>query len=187
MKGILPTGEYVGVMEENGCFYRVEKILLERKSTPPTPTLEKTGAYFVRVQSDGTPEWLIDQTRSTDSSYFQKLSKGREFYARAKWRHKSLVCYSPYSNVYYVDAPPTYEFTVYPNPTKDLFSIEIAYDTEDALLQLVDLKGQLLDSKEIKNSSRKMDFDISPFSAGTYVIRLISDGISQEKTIRKFP
>jgi hypothetical protein len=187
MKGILPAGEYVGVMEDNGCFYRAEKILLERKSNPPTPTLEKTGAYFVRVQSEGIPEWLIDQTRSTDSSYFQKLNKGREFYARAKWRHKNLSCYSPYSNVYYVDAPPTYEFTVYPNPTKGLFSIEIAYETDDAILQLVDLKGQLLDSKQIKNSSRKMDFDISPFSAGTYVIRLISDGISQEKTIRKFP
>ncbi|MFL0297297.1 T9SS type A sorting domain-containing protein [Aquirufa novilacunae] len=187
VKGILPAGEYGGVMEDNGCFYRAEKILLERKSNPPTPTLEKTGAYFVRVQSEGIPEWLIDQTRSTDSSYFQKLSKGREFYARAKWRHKSLSCYSPYSNVYYVDTPPTYEFTVYPNPTKGLFSIEIAYETDDALLQLVDLKGQLLYSKQIKNSSRKMDFDISPFSAGTYVIRLISDGISQEKTIRKFP
>jgi hypothetical protein len=187
VKGILPTGEYVGVMEDNGCFYRAEKIFLERKSNPPTPTLEKTGAYFVRVRSEGIPEWLIDQNRSTDSSYFQKLSKGREFYARAKWRHKSLVCYSPYSNVYFVDRPPTYEFTVYPNPTKGLFSIEIAYETDDALLQLVDLKGQLLDSKQIKNSSKKMDFDISPFSTGTYVIRLISDGISQEKTIRKFP
>ncbi len=187
MKGILPSGEYVGVIEENSCFYRTEKIFLERKSNPPTPFLEKAGAYFVRVQSDGIPEWLIDQTRSTDSSYFQKLSKGREFYARAKWRHKSLVCYSPYSNVYFVDTPPTYEFAVYPNPTKGLFSIEIAYETDDAFMQLVDLKGQLLDTKEIKNSSRKMDFDISTFSAGTYVIRLISDGISQEKTIRKFP
>jgi hypothetical protein len=187
LNGILPTGEYVGVIEEYGCFYRAEKIILERKSNPPTPTLEKTGAYFVRVRSEGIPEWLIDQNRSTDSSYFQKLSKGREFYARAKWRHKSLVCYSPYSNVYFVDRPPTYEFTVYPNPTKGLFSIEIAYETDDALLQLVDLKGQLLDSKQIKNSSKKMDFDISPFSTGTYVIRLISDGISQEKTIRKFP
>jgi hypothetical protein len=86
-----------------------------------------------------------------------------------------------------VDAPPTYEFTVYPNPTKGIFSIEIAYETDDAFMQLVDLKGQVMKESQIKNSSRKVDFDISPFSAGTYVIRLISDGISQEKTIRKSP
>jgi hypothetical protein len=50
---------------------------------------------------------------------------------------------------------------------------------------LFDLKGKLLDSMEIKNSGRKMDWDISRFPAGTYVLKLISDGISQEKTIRK--
>jgi hypothetical protein len=99
--------------------------------------------------------------------------------------HKSLSCFSPYSNVYYVDQPASYEFAAYPNPNQGILSIEIAYETADAELYLFDLKGKLLDSTEIENSSRRMDWNISCFPAGTYVIRLISDGISQEKTIRK--
>ena len=88
-------------------------------------------------------------------------------------------------NVIYIDNPPTYEFSLYPNPNQGILSIEIAYETSDAQLQLYDLKGKLWDAMDIKNSSRRIDWDISRFPAGTYVIRLISDGISQEKTIRK--
>jgi hypothetical protein len=185
VSGLLPAGVYQSVIEENGCFYRTEKIILERKANPPPPRLEKMGAYFVRSWSLGIPEWLIDQTKSTDTSSFRKITEGREFYVRAKWMYKSLACYSSYSNVYYVDNPASYEFAAYPNPNQGTLSIEIAYEIADALLYLFDLKGKLLDSVEIKNSSRRMDWDISRFPAGIYVLRLISDGISQEKTIRK--
>ena len=185
LKGLLPSGEYQSVLEENGCFYRSEKILLERRENPPAPYVEKLGAYFVKTRSLGIPEWLIDQTKSYDTSSIRKITEGREFYVRAKWMHKSLSCFSPYSNVYYVDQPASYEFAAYPNPNQGILSIEIAYETADAELYLFDLKGKLLDSTEIENSSRRMDWNISCFPAGTYVIRLISDGISQEKTIRK--
>ena len=185
LRGLLPSGEYVSVLEEHGCFYRSTKIILERKPNPPAPILEKMGAYFVRSWSTGIPEWLIDQTRSTDTSYFRKITEGREFYVRAKWMYKSLACFSGYSNVYYVDKPATYEFAVFPNPNQGKISIEIAYEITDAELYLFDLKGKLLDALKIKSSSQRIDWDISPFPAGTYILRLISDDISQEKTIRK--
>ena len=185
LKGLLPSGEYQSVLEENGCFYRSEKILLERRENPPAPYVEKLGAYFVKTRSLGIPEWLIDQTKSYDTSSIRKITEGREFYVRAKWLYKSLSCFSPYSNVYYVDKPATYEFAAYPNPNQGTLYIEIAYEIADALIYLFDLKGKLLDSIDIKNSSRRIDWDISRFPAGTYVLRLISDGVSQEKTIRK--
>ncbi len=185
LRGILPSGEYVSVLEENGCFYRTTKTLLERKPNPPKPLLEKMGAYFVRSRSLGIPEWLIDQTKSTDTTSYRKITEGREFYVRAKWMYKSLACYSPYSNVYFVDLPATYEFAVFPNPNQGKLSIEIAYEITDAEIHLFDLKGNLLDSKKIKSSSSRTDWDISRYPAGTYVLKLISDGISQEKTIRK--
>ncbi|MFD3292107.1 T9SS type A sorting domain-containing protein [Aquirufa sp. KTFRIE-69F] len=185
VRGLLPSGEYQSVFEENGCFYRSEKINLDRKANPPAPRLEKMGAYFVKTWSLGIPEWLIDQTKSYDTSAIRKITEGREFYVRAKWMYKSLSCFSPYSNVYYVDNPATYEFAVYPNPNQGKLSIEIAYEISDAEVHLFDLKGKLLDSMKIKNSSRRIDWDISRFPAGTYVLRLISDGVSQEKTIRK--
>lgn len=185
IKGILPSGEYVSVLEENGCFYRSTKIILERKPNPPAPIIEKMGAYFVRSWSLGIPEWLIDQSKSTDTSYFRKITEGREFYVRAKWMYKSLSCFSTYSNVYYVDKPASYEFAVFPNPNQGKISIEIAYEITDAELYLFDLKGKLLDALKIKSSSQRIDWDISQFPAGTYILRLISDDISQEKTIRK--
>lgn len=185
IQGLVPAGEYVSVFKENGCFYRSEKILLERRPTPMAPRLEKSGSYFVKTQSLGIAEWLIDQIRSTDTASFQKITQGREFYVRTKWMYKNLTCFSAYSNVIYVDNPPTYEFSIYPNPNQGILAIEIAYETKEAQIYLFDLKGKLLDSSEIKNSSRRMDWDISRFPAGIYVLRLISDGISQEKTIRK--
>ena len=183
--GLLPAGEYQSVIEANSCFYRSEKILLERRPNPPAPHVEKWGAYFVKTSSLGIPEWLIDQTKSNDTSAIHKITEGREFYVRSKWMYKSLACFSGYSNVYYVDKPVSYEFSAYPNPNQGILSFEIAYETDNAQVQLFDLKGKLLDSTEIKNSSRRMDWDISRFPAGTYVIRLVSYGISQEKTIRK--
>ena len=185
IKGLLPKGEYQTVIEENGCFYRSEKILVERKRNPPIPILEKMGAFFIRATSAGIPEWLIDQTRLPDTSSIRKITEGREFYVRSKWMYKSLACFSPYSTVYYVDKPATYEFAAYPNPNQGVLFIEIAYETENAQLYIFDLKGKLIDAAEIKNSSRRMDWDISHLPAGTYVLRLISDGVSQEKTIRK--
>jgi hypothetical protein len=185
--GLLPAGEYQSILEENGCFYRSEKTILERRPNPPTPKLEKMGAYFIKAYSVGISEWLIDKTRSTDSITFRKITDGREFYVRAKWMYKSLSCYSPYSIVYFVDQPAKYEFTVYPNPLSGILTIEIAYDIDNAKLYLFDLKGDLIASTEIKNSSRIMNWDISQFPAGTYILKLLSDGISQEKTIRKFP
>jgi hypothetical protein len=187
IKGILSAGEYQHVIEDNGCFYRSEKILLEKRPNPPAPIIEKWGAYFAKVKTTGIPVWLIDQKTSTDTSNIKKLTEGREFYARTKTNYKSLTCFSPYSNVYYVDTPFTYEFSAYPNPTLGVLSIEIAYDTENATLLLFDLKGKQLDTVEIKNSSRIMNWDLSRFPAGTYILKLIADGISQEKTIRKFP
>lgn len=183
--GLAPAGEYVSVFKENGCFYRSEKILLERRPNPIAPRLEKSGSYFVKTHSQGILEWLIDQLRSTDTASFQKITQGREFYVRTKWMYNKLACFSPYSNVIYVDNPPTYEFSIYPNPNQGILAIEIAYETKQAQIYLFDLKGKLLDSSEIKNSSIRMDWDISRFPPGTYIIRLISDGISQEKTIRK--
>jgi hypothetical protein len=185
--GLLPAGEYQPVLEENGCFYRSDKTILERRPNPPTPKLEKMGAYFIKSHSLGVSEWLIDKSRSTDSMSIRKITDGREFYVRAKWMYKSLACYSPFSNVYYVEQPATYEFTTYPNPLSGILTIEIAYEIENALLFLFDLKGELVASTEIKNSSRIMNWDISRFPAGTYILKLLSDGVSQEKTIRKSP
>jgi hypothetical protein len=185
--GLLPAGEYQPILEENGCFYRSDKTILERRPNPPTPKLEKMGAYFIKSHSLGVSEWLIDKSRSTDSMSIRKITDGREFYVRAKWIYKSLACYSPFSNVYYVEQPATYEFTTYPNPLSGILTIEIAYEIENALLYLLDLKGGLVASTEIKNSSRIMNWDISRFPAGTYILKLLSDGVSQEKTIRKSP
>lgn len=185
LHGLIPAGEYVSVFEDKGCFYRSEKITLERKPNPPNPILEKSGAFFVQAKFVTIPDWLIDQKRSSDTCSIRKLTEGREFYVRSKLLYKNLSCYSGYSNVYFVDSPPSYEFVSYPNPSTGILTIEIAYEIENALLQLYDVKGKLLDTTEIKNSSRKMSWDISSFPAGTYVLKLISDGISQEKTIRK--
>lgn len=69
---------------------------------------------------------------------------------------------------------------IYPNPTKDWINISNQRGNIE-LVQITDLNGRLLKSKEFKNLS-KAEINLSDFQAGVYLMNVFSD---KEKFKRK--
>ncbi len=67
---------------------------------------------------------------------------------------------------------PTWEYDIYPNPTKDFINIQSAQ--ENLMITLFDLKGQEL--KQLKSNQGNTKIDLSNLAAGVYTLQL-SDGV----------
>ena len=74
------------------------------------------------------------------------------------------------------------EFSIYPNPTNSLLTIET--DNPDCYsIDIHSLNGQLIYKEEIEGNSKQID--ITPFSKGIYFITLRSDAwVRTEKVIK---
>ena len=75
-------------------------------------------------------------------------------------------------------------FTISPNPTADFIEIKLNdLKTTTSKIELIDLKGTTLISKEIDPFIFNHTIDIRSLSKGNYIVRLISDSYSQEKKL----
>ena len=74
-----------------------------------------------------------------------------------------------------------HEFSVYPNPTSGLFTIEIS---ADATVQLFDIGGKLIYENSTINAG-KSEIDISHLESGTYIITVIAAEKFESKRIVK--
>ena len=75
--------------------------------------------------------------------------------------------------------------TVYPNPVKDILSIQFTdINTEnEIILQLYDISGKLLKTKKTRNYNTKMD--LSKNTAGVYILKIVSGNSRAEFTVVK--
>lgn len=67
-------------------------------------------------------------------------------------------------------------FTVFPNPTYDKISIKLSFKLDDSNMQLkiYDYLGNLMIDETYQNfQNRDLNFDLSKFSAGNYLLQLI--------------
>jgi hypothetical protein len=62
-------------------------------------------------------------------------------------------------------------FAIFPNPVKNSFNINNANATEIAVLELFDIAGKLLLSKNILNNNLQ-NVDVSALSKGVYMVRI---------------
>ncbi|HNS17389.1 MAG TPA: T9SS type A sorting domain-containing protein [Bacteroidales bacterium] len=77
-----------------------------------------------------------------------------------------------------VDSPedPDVGVTVYPNPVKDLLTVEItSLEKEPQIqLELFDFVGQRIYDQTIRSQTHKEQLDVSPFSSSLFVLRVIN-------------
>ncbi len=74
-------------------------------------------------------------------------------------------------------------FRVFPNPSSGIFTVEIS-DNYFSKLEITDILGRIVLRKDIKNSDRILNFDISNHTSGIYIIKLISQkGVSSKKIL----
>jgi|GEM_PF-4939910 len=75
--------------------------------------------------------------------------------------------------------------TVYPNPAKDLLFVNYEFQ-KGTTIQVVDLMGQVLLSKEIASNTLHSFIDISKLNAGNYFLKIISQDNKQTVSFNKF-
>lgn len=75
-----------------------------------------------------------------------------------------------------VDVTPLARFKVYPNPVTDLLHVELAGNSPNAQVMLVDGMGHILLRKTVR--SRREWLDVRDIQPGVYSVRVIEDGKS---------
>ncbi len=87
-------------------------------------------------------------------------------------------------NILSVDDFSVTKFTVYPNPSTTIFTIELNNLNADSTLEVYDIFGRSIKTKKITN--QKTNVDLQGFSEGVYFFKITSDnGISVKKVIYK--
>ncbi len=66
-----------------------------------------------------------------------------------------------------------YSFKVYPNPAKEILHIDLQNTTKQYGFQIIDMTGKIIFNQSILNN--KTEIDISNFSTGIYLIRLVNN------------
>jgi subtilisin-like proprotein convertase family protein len=81
----------------------------------------------------------------------------------------------------------TSEFVVYPNPSKGLFTVAAGsnnVNTSDAVINVLDLNGRVVFTKEVQNASRLNEtIDVQNLSKGLYLLRVQQGASSTVKKI----
>ena len=65
-------------------------------------------------------------------------------------------------------------FTLFPYPGRGLFTLQLANNTSTTLITSCDLAGRELITKQ--SSDNQIQIDMSAYSAGTYLVKVTTDG-----------
>jgi len=65
-----------------------------------------------------------------------------------------------------------YQITVYPNPSNDLINIEYKKEHIDIIIELFDVQGRKLVSKEMRKNETKKQINLNSFSIANYFLRI---------------
>jgi hypothetical protein len=90
--------------------------------------------------------------------------------------------------------PETTQLKVYPNPTNKQVSVELPkylvitdnngsmpvttvyHQWQKVVLQAIDLNGKIMQSRELQNNNETVQIDVSRWSSGSYLFRMIYNG-----------
>jgi hypothetical protein len=75
----------------------------------------------------------------------------------------------------------TGQWMIYPNPVKDVLTIQLEEKLIGATVELLDLSGRVLNTSKLVESSTL--FDLSDFPKGTYLVCITNNGLKQTKKL----
>ena len=89
--------------------------------------------------------------------------------------------------IYSVTEEEPLAFSVYPNPVAQDLNIALAHNKgdSDVLIQIHDLQGRLVTSKNININEGTITYDASFLTPGNYILSLTVDGFTKSSTIVK--
>jgi hypothetical protein len=78
------------------------------------------------------------------------------------------------------------DFIIYPNPANSLATVKVEGLRTSAKVTVTDISGKLIETLTIKSGDDRAEFDVANYADGTYLVRVIADGINRvEKLIVK--
>jgi hypothetical protein len=87
-----------------------------------------------------------------------------------------------------LDSDNIYNIKVYPNPSKDIFSVELFIpNTDMVIIEVCDLSGKLVESLELKRSIGRhtIALDLSNIASGEYILNIKNNNYISKKKIIK--
>ena len=79
-------------------------------------------------------------------------------------------------------APDEQSVTVYPNPSKGLFTITLG-NSAKGTIEVYDMMGRNIKNMELNTSEKEYKLDLSGFSKGVYLLNMTIDGERSTKKI----
>lgn len=86
-------------------------------------------------------------------------------------------------------ATPTFEnesaLKVFPNPAKDVVSVQYKLDSANAQLEVYDIAGRSISTNVLSSSVGDLQFNTSSYPSGIYIVVVKQDGVllAQKKLI----
>jgi hypothetical protein len=94
----------------------------------------------------------------------------------------TTVCVTPLSNSAFEKKS---IFTLYPNPTKDNFTLQYDLAQEKASVELYDISGRIIYQNTLSSTAGELQVNTSNYQVGIYIVVIKKDNkvIQQEKLI----
>lgn len=157
--------------ESNNDFFVVERSE-DGRLFQPAGQVEAEGSSQVPLNYAFT-----DREAMPSNTYFYRL---RQVDIDGQYAYSRLVELAP------VDGMATIELRIFPNPASDQVTISWQQSALSASLEVMDLQGRRLHQSAIRTSTGESRLDISAWPAGTYLVRMRSDGqIESRKLIKR--
>ncbi|MDX2361911.1 MAG: T9SS type A sorting domain-containing protein [Crocinitomicaceae bacterium] len=100
---------------------------------------------------------------------------------------RAIVCRAQFDCSLAINEVENLELNVYPNPVNDILTIELTLNSNDAVIELVDMKGKVVyahTNSLTAGQSNSVELSTTSFEEGIYTLRISSnDSIAQERIV----
>jgi hypothetical protein len=132
-------------------------------------------AIWIKV-TDGN---LTGLTANTAYEFYAFATAGSTYYGN------TLTFTTPSNSVGY-DTATVGMFIIYPNPANSMATVKVEGLRTSAKVMVTNISGKLIETLRIKSGDDKVEFDVANYAEGTYLVRVVANGINRvEKLIVK--
>lgn len=180
------------VIDNKNCNSKLSNaIQVVKKDNPKVITIVQKGTYTLVARSDKPADeytWKFNDknllskdtlTRATEDGKYSVI--GKNVY-KVKSTTTPLTCFSAessYNLVSYNDGG----ISIFPNPSKGLFTLESRYDLDKVSITVYTMGGRLMYEGKIDLLNTPKILDLSSFSEGMYILRVESSAFRISKLI----
>ena len=188
---VLASGSYTAKAKDSkGCFSPSSPaIAVDVKPTPTAPTIRQTGVYTLLAENNingGHHVWQLNGTVLPDTTITLKAAQSGTYTVDNSVTYSAtLTCASEFSEpyIFYADTRNN-GLAAYPNPLTDgKITIETLQNVNNAVVQVIDSRGNIHKAFTVKRFDRQQFFDISDLSAGLYFIRVVSTSFTATQKV----